>query len=512
MPEASGKAATLAKRIGLIAGPVAALLCYLSLPDTYAGTDGREVILSHAARAALAMMVWMALWWMTEAVPIEATALLPVVAFPLLGVATLAKTTSAYGSDIVFLFLGGFILAAAIQRWGLDRRIAFLTLRVVGTKPDRIVGGLMGATAFLSMWVSNTATAAMMVPIAQSVIVLYRIPQAQGSASSDADERAHRNFALAILLSIAYAASIGGIGTIVGSPPNGIAVRFIEQTYGHDVSFVQWIAIALPVVIVFLPLAWLMLTKVLFRTDLPASEHGRDWVVRQWRALGPLNRGERITLVVFSFTVAFWITRPLLTQWTVGGITPFAGLSDAGIAVAAALVLFLVPVDRKAGSFAMDWRTAQTLPWGVLILFGGGLALAGAIEATGVAGFIGSQARTLGGWPVWAVLLVVVAATIFLSEVTSNTAQVATMIPLLAAMAAGLGVDPLLLIVSCTLAASCAFMLPVGTPPNAIVFGTGLVTIPQMCKAGFWLNLIGIALITLLSALFLPFVLGRVTI
>lgn len=509
MPEASSKTAALAKRIGLIAGPLAAVLCYLLLPDTYIDTEGRELVLSHAARAALAMMCWMALWWMTEAVPIEATALLPVVAFPLLGVATLGKTTAAYGSDIVFLFLGGFILAAAIQRWGLDRRIAFLTLRAVGTRPDRIVGGLMVATAFLSMWVSNTATAAMMVPIAQSIIALYRAPRQAGDGGLD-DDRAQRNFALAMLLAIAYAASIGGLGTIVGSPPNGIAVRFIEQTYGREVSFVQWLVIALPVVVVFLPLAWLMLTRILFRSDLRESEHGRDWVVQQWRALGPLNRGERITLVVFLGTVVLWITRPLLSQWAIGGRMPLSGLSDAGIAVAAALVLFLVPVDRRAGSFAMDWRTAQTLPWGVLILFGGGLALAGAIEATGVAGFIGSQARSLGGWPVWAVLLAVVAATVFLSEVTSNTAQVATMIPLLAAMAAGFGVDPLLLIVSCTLAASCAFMLPVGTPPNAIVFGTGLVTIPQMCKAGLWLNLLGIAIITALSALVLPVVLGRV--
>lgn len=510
MPEAASKTAALAKRIGLIAGPVAALLCYLLLPDTYIGTEGRELMLGHAARAALAMMCWMALWWMTEAVPIEATALLPVVAFPLLGVATLGTTTAAYGSDIVFLFLGGFILAAAIQRWGLDRRIAFLTLRVVGTRPDRIVGGLMVATAFLSMWVSNTATAAMMVPIAQSVIALYRTPGTQQGEGGLVDERAHRNFALAMLLAIAYVASIGGLGTIFGSPPNGIAVRFIEQTYGREVSFVQWLVIALPVVIVFLPLAWLLLTRILFRSDLRESEHGRDWVVQQWRALGPLNRGERITLVVFLFTVGLWMTRPLLTQWSIGGLLPLAGLSDAGIAVAAALAFFLAPVDRKAGAFAMDWRTAQTLPWGVLILFGGGLALAGAIEATGVAGFMGSQARGLGGWPVWAVLLAVVAATVFLSEVTSNTAQVATMIPLLAAMAGGFGLDPLLLIVSCTLAASCAFMLPVGTPPNAIVFGTGLVTIPQMCKAGFWLNLLGIAIVTLLGALYLPFVLGRV--
>ena len=503
-------AVVIAKRLGLVAGPIVALLCYFWLPESYVGADGRVVPFGSSGRAGLAMMCWMAIWWMTEAVPIEVTALLPVVAFPLLGVASLATTTAAYGSDVVFLFLGGFILAAAIQRWGLDRRIAFLTLRLVGTKPDRIVGGLMAATAFVSMWVSNTATAAMMVPIAQSVIALYRTPGAETMERDAASERAQRNFALALLLSIAYAASIGGIGTIVGTPPNGIAVRFIEQTYGQQVSFAQWMVIGMPVVAIFLPLAWLLLTRILFRCDLGEIEHGRQWVEAQWRSLGPLSRGERITLVVFGLTVTLWITRPLLTRWTLGGAVPLAGLSDAGIVVAAALALFLVPVDRKAGTYAMDWRTAQTLPWGVLILFGGGLALAAAIEATGVADFIGSQARNLGGWPAWAVLLTVVATTVFLSEVTSNTAQVATMIPLLAAMAPALGVDALLLVVACTLAASSAFMMPVGTPPNAIVFGTGLVTIPQMCKAGFWLNLIGIAIITLLAYAFLPMALGLV--
>jgi sodium-dependent dicarboxylate transporter 2/3/5 len=506
MAEKRVDATLIAQRIGLVAGPVVALLCYLWLPQSYVGAHGSTVAFEPAGRAALAMMCWMALWWMTEAIPIEATALVPVVAFPVLGVSSLAKTTAAYGSDIVFLFLGGFILAAAIQRWGLDRRIAFLTLRLVGTKPDRIVAGLMAATAFTSMWVSNTATAAMMVPIAQSVIVLHRA----GGEGGEAGERASRNFALGLLLSIAYAASIGGIGTIVGSPPNGIAVRFIEQTYGQQVSFAQWMAIGMPVVLVFLPLAWLLLTRVLFPSSFGEIERGREWVAAQWRSLGPLGRGERITLVVFSLTVLLWITRPLLVRWKVGAAAPFSGLSDAGIVVAAALALFLLPVDRKARTYAMDWPTAKSLPWGVLILFGGGLSLAAAIEANGVADFIGSQARVLGGWPVWAVLVAVVASTVFLSEVTSNTAQVATMIPLLAAMAPALGVDPWLLVVACTIAASCAFMLPVGTPPNAIVFGTGVVTIPQMCRAGFWLNVIGIVIVTVLAYTILPAILGIV--
>lgn len=492
--------AATVRRLGRWGGPLAAAICYALLPDSYMVADGGMHTLSSAGRAALAMMCWMAVWWMTEAVPIEATSLLPVVAFPLLGIAALGTTTAAYGSDVVFLFLGGFVLAAAIQRWGLDRRIAFATLRIVGDHPGRIVGGMMAATAFVSMWVSNTATAAMMVPIAQSVIALYATPPHPGQAV----DSEHRNFALALLLAIAYSASIGGVGTIVGSPPNGIAVRFIEQTYGRSVSFFDWLAIGMPVVVVFLPLAWWLLTRVLFRFRLVAALQGREWIASQWRSLGPLSRGERATLWVFGATVLLWITRPLLVGWEVNGVRPLQGLTDAGIAIAAALALFMLPVERNGGRYAMDWRTAQSLPWGVLVLFGGGLALAAAIESTGVAHFLGSQARGLEGWPLWAVLIAAVAASTFLSEVTSNTAQVATMIPILAALAPVLGIDAMTLVVACTLASSLAFMLPVGTPPNAIVFGTGQVTMPQMCKAGFLLNLIGVAIIVGFAYLALP--------
>ncbi len=270
MPEADHDVAVIVRRVGRWGGPLAAVVCYALLPESYVAADGATHALSTSGRAALAMTCWMALWWMTEAVPIEATALLPVVAFPLLGIASLGKTTAAYGSDVVFLFLGGFVLAAAIQRWGLDRRIAFATLRMVGDRPTRIIAGMMAATAFMSMWVSNTATAAMMVPIAQSVIALYTKPAA-AAGGIDPD---HRNFALALLLAIAYSASIGGVGTIVGSPPNGIAVRFIEQTYGRSVSFFEWLAIGLPVVVVFLPLAGWLLTRVLFRFRLSAAPKG----------------------------------------------------------------------------------------------------------------------------------------------------------------------------------------------------------------------------------------------
>jgi sodium-dependent dicarboxylate transporter 2/3/5 len=491
------------RRIGLVAGPVLALILYFALPGDYADATGKLVPLAHPARATLAMLVWMATWWMTEAVEIEVTSLLPIAAFPLLGIMTLGKTTANYGADVIYLFFGGFVLALAIQRWGLDRRIAFLTLRFVGTRPAAIVGGIMGATAFVSMWVSNTATAAMMVPIALSIVDLSllrrtgrTLKEHGGIPQEDIDDR---NLALSLLLGVAYSASIGGVGTIIGSPPNGIFVRFFQQTYGVEISFTQWMLVGIPTMLLFLPLAWLLNTRVLFPTKIREIEGGRAWVADEIAKLGPLNRGERGTLAVFAVTVFCWVFRPLLAGIELGGVAPLAHLSDTGIAVAAAIALFIIPVDRPKGIFITDWETAVKLPWGVLILFGGGLALAAATEANGVAQFIGSLARGFSGWPVLAVVFTVIALMVFMSELTSNTAQVATMLPILAALAPVLGVPPALLLLPATIAASCAFMMPVGTPPNAIVFGTGLVRMPQMIKAGFWLNVSGIFLITAIT-------------
>lgn len=467
----------------------------------------------HAGRATLAIMAWMALWWVTEAVHISVTALLPIAVFPVLGVASIDAAAAPYASSVIFLFLGGFVVAAAIQRWDLDKRIAYGTLSLVGTRADRVVGGFMIATALLSMWVSNTATTAMMVPIALAVINLVLTQRTGGGLAEHGGipgrDTVHRNFSLALLLSIAYSASIGGIGTIIGSPPNGILVRFMAQTYEREVSFVEWMSIGLPVVVLLLPVAWLLLTKVLFRSGIGEIEGGRSWVRCELRALGPLSGGERATLAVFAAMVVLWVTRPLLAALNIGGVTPFAGLSDAGVAVLAAIALFVIPVDRKQGIRAMDWATARRLPWDVLILFGGGLSLAAAIQANGVADLLGAVTQGLGGWPVLAVVLAIAALTTFTSELTSNTAQVATMLPLLAAIAPGLDVHPVLLLIPCTLAASAAFMMPVGTPPNAIVFGTGLVTIPQMCKAGFWLNLCGILIVTAVTYLIVAPLLAR---
>lgn len=501
------------RRIGLCGGPLGGLLCYWLLPLRYATGPDQWVEFTPAGRATLALMVWMAGWWLTEAVDVEATALLPIVVFPLVGIAPLSEVLSPYATDVIFLFMGGFIIGLAIQRWGLDRRIAFSILRLVGARPGAIVGGFMAVTAFLSMWVSNTACTAMMVPIALSVVdLVLRTRTGVGLKESNGipqDRIPERNFATGLLLCVAYAASIGGLATIIGSPPNGIAVRYIEQTFGKDVSFLDWALVGAPFTLVFLPITWLLVTRILFRADIGEIEGGREYFAEEYRKLGPLARGEKIVLTVFSVTALLWIFNPVLRTLSVAGIQPLAALSDAGISVLAAIALFVIPVDLTSGTRAMNWATAAKLPWGVLMLFGGGLTLASAIEANGVSSFLGNSSRGLAGLPPLVVLLAVVTMTVFLSELTSNTAQVATMVPVLGAMAPAIGMNPYVLIIACTLGSSCAFMMPVGTPPNAIVFGTGLVRLPQMMRAGFWLNLAGILLITALVALYFTTLLGH---
>jgi sodium-dependent dicarboxylate transporter 2/3/5 len=343
----------------------------------------------------------------------------------------------------------------------------------------------------------------MMLPIALSVInlVLVRSPDhaTEVERNETGDDAAARNFSVCMLLGVAYAASIGGIGTLIGTPPNLFLASFIESQFGREVSFVRWMAVGVPFVVVFLPIVWLLNTRVLFPVRLRAIEGGREFIVESARGLGRMRKGEWVTLVVFSMAAGSWIFRPLLERVSVAGGHPLQGLTDTGIAMMAAMVLFVVPVDYKSRSFAMNWETAVRLPWGVLLLFGGGLSLAASIERNGVGEFIGSRVAGFGGLPAVALVVVVTTIVIFLTELTSNTATTATFVPILAAVSPSLGVDPYLLIVPATIAASCAFMLPVATPPNALVFGSGHVRIDQMVRAGIWLNLIGIVLITAIS-------------
>ncbi len=493
--------------IGLIAGPLCAILFYGLLPHAYTNGAGDVVAFSDAGRVTAALAAWMAIWWMTEAVELYATALLPLVALPLTGAAGLREAAAPYAHELIFLFMGGFLIALAMQRWGLHRRMALRALRAAGDRPAGIVACFMGVTAFFSLWVSNTATAVMMLPIALSIIALVERekPESVGTGAGSGSENggsgsgALSPFALCLLLGIAYAASIGGIGTIIGTPPNVFLASFIQSNLGEEISFVRWMGVGLPLVAVFLPLTWLMLTRVLYPVRAVRIAGSRAVTEKACQELGAMSRGERVVLAVFLLAALSWIARPALVQVQVADLRPLAGLSDPVIAMAAALALFVVPVDVKRRVFAMNWETAVKLPWGILLLFGGGLSLAAAIRNTGVGEYIGHQLAFLSGIPALLLVMAVVALVIFLTELTSNTATTATLIPILAALTPVFDLHPYMLIVPAAIAASCAFMLPVATPPNAIIFGSGHVTIQQMIRAGFWLNLIGVVLITLLA-------------
>lgn len=495
--------------IGLIAGPLLCFLTVLLLPHHYRESAGALVEFAFAGRVTLGVMVWMAVWWLTEPINISATALLPLVLLPILGAASLADAASPYSHPLVYLVMGGFLIALTMQKWRLDRRIALLTLNLVGSNPINMVGGIMLVTATLSAFVSNTATAAMMLPIALSIIELYK---------QDEHERAERrNFALCALLGLAYSASIGGISTIIGTGPNSFLVGFVDETIAHqyrgEISFASWLAIGLPLTAVFLPLVWLLLTRILYPLGSREIKGGRELIASELAHLGPVSRGELLTFMVFLMAAFLWTARPLLSKLQTTALTgqdlaPFAGLTDTGIAMLAVMILFVLPVDPARREFALDWETAVRLPWGILLLFGGGLSLSEAVQNTGVAEFIASQAMYLNGLPVLVLVLLVTGSVIFLTELTSNVATTTTLLPILAALAPGLGVHPYLLIVPATMAASCAFMLPVATPPNAIVFGSGEIDIQEMARAGIWLNMIGIVLISAIALTIVPTAMG----
>ncbi|WP_017626767.1 SLC13 family permease [Nocardiopsis chromatogenes] len=522
--------------IGRLLGPGLALSAYFLIPA--------DPGLSGAARASLAVAILVAVWWMTEALPLAATSLVPLVALPLLGVLPSGDAAAAYGHPIVFLFLGGFVIALAMQKWNLHKRIALLTMRAIGTKPRQLLLGVMTATWFLSMWVSNTATTMMMLPIGVSVLAMVAAarsartaPQGDGAAAAsgtgaeagagaraDAGSRAEedpvaalsadkdtKNFSVAMMLGIAFAATIGGLATLIGSPPNLIMSGIMEESYGVHIGFADWMKLGVPLSAVFLITAWAFLTRVAYPTRLGDVMGGKQVIQEELDGLGPMSRGEWTVLAVFVSTALLWVFKDQLSGW--GALTsalPFiANLDDTTIALAAALALFLIPVSAKKGVAAMDWRTAQNgVPWGVLLLFGGGLCLAKAVQDTGLSEWIGGKMGGLGALPVILLVAAVCLIILLLTELTSNTATATTFLPVLAAVAVGIGVDPMLLMVPAALAATCSFMLPVGTPPNAIVFGSGYVTMPQMIRAGLWLNLIGVVLITAMSMLLGGWALG----
>ena len=473
--------------IGFGVGLVLAALVFLVMPAD----------VEHNARLTAAVAVLMAVWWMTEAIPIPATSLIPLIAFPALGQdIEIGAVGASYGNDIIFLFMGGFILALAMQRWDLHRRIALVTVRAMGTKPGGVVAGFMIATGFLSMWVSNTATAVMMIPIGVSVLTLVvaadrsnPVQESSDPTSADVKEAVVKsNFGTALMLGIAYAASVGSLGTLIGTPPNALLAGYMADAHGVTIGFGQWMLVGLPLSLVMLVIVWFLLTRILFKAEITEIPGGRKLINEELSKLGRMNSGEIRVLVIFVLAAASWITIPLA----------FEGLiSDAGIAMVAALLLFLLPAGAARGVRLLDWDSAVKLPWGVLLLFGGGLALSAQFSDSGLADWIGEQVSGLSGIPIWLLVAIMAMAILFLTELTSNTATAATFLPVAGGVAIGVGIDPMMLAIPVALAATCAFMLPVATPPNAIAFGSGYVTIGQMVKGGLYLNLIGIVLITL---------------
>ena len=438
-----------------------------------------------AAWRVAAVAVLMAVWWVTEALPVPATALVPLAAFPLTGVMPMTDAAAPYAHPLIFLFLGGFLIALAMERWNLHRRIALSVLTRVGTRPAALVGGFMVGAAGLSMWVSNTATTVMMLPIALSVIGLLR-GEDVGDMSADED----RNFALTLLLGIAYGASIGGLGTLIGTPPNALLAAYLDKTYGIAVGFGQWMLVGIPLVVVMLPAAWIVLTRFAYPVARRPIAGAQSVIAGELKALGRLSREEACVAAVFAATALLWMLRPVLND-ALPGLT----LSDPMIALVGALFLFVIPADLRQGVFLLDWEMAKRLPWGVLILFGGGLSLASAIDGSGLAAWISEALAAGSGWPLVVLVATVAAVVLLLTEITSNTATASVFLPLAGSLAVSIAVDPFVLLVPVALAASCAFMMPVATPPNAIIFGSGYITIPEMARAGLALNVLAVVAI-----------------
>ncbi len=487
MGEAEGKPIPLTKWIGFFGGLLVFVLMLFSSPPENLSLAGWRT-------AAVALL--MATWWVTEVIPIFATALIPLVLFPILDITDIDAAAAPYADPMIYLFLGGFIIAIAMKRWDLHRRIALGIISFIGAKPRNIIAGFIVSSAFMSMWVSNTAATMMMLPIGLSVIQLTK------TGTQDPDKlRQNRNFALALMLGIAYAANVGGLGTVIGTPTNALMIAFVNDAYNMEITFAQWMGLGVPVVILGLPIIFYTLTSIVFPVRLKTVPGGREYIDDEMKRLGTISRPEMIVGSVFVLVALLWIGRPLLEP-----IIP--GLSDASIAIFGALLLFLIPVNLDKSVFIMRWKDAEEVPWGVLILFGGGLSLAGAIQKTGLAEWVGGYFSILGGWPVILTIFVIAIIIIMFTELASNSATAAAFLPVIASVAIGIGQDPLLFAIPITMVASCAFMLPVATPPNAIVYGSGVMNIPQMVRAGLVLNLFFAMLITLLTYFLFTLFLG----
>lgn len=494
--EESGKG----RMVGFFLGPILfAIMMLLPAPE------GMKI---EAWRVA-AVTVLMAVWWISEAIPIPATSLMPIALFPLLGIMKSKAATAPYANHLIYLFMGGFFLAVTMERWNLHRRVALHTIRAVGTSPGRMIMGFMIATAFLSMWVSNTATTMMMVPIGLAVI-----QQATGFDSKTlracATTGPESNFGKCLMLGIAYAASMGGVATIIGTPPNTIMVGMVEKMFGVEIGFGQWMMFGVPLSIAMIAISWVILTKFLFPMGNMKIAGGDAIIKEEISRLGVMSSEEKKIVVVGGFVAAFWLARGFMKKapFILDLMPNFGYIHDATIGILGALILFAIPTNFKKGEFLLDWKTAVKIPWDVILLFGGGLAIANGFAKTGLATYIASQLGGLEGTSIIVFVAVVVLITIFLTEITSNTATATLLVPIMGSAAIAMGVHPYATIIGACVAASFAFMLPVATPPNAVVFGSGCISIKQMAKAGLWLNILGTILITAFVVYLLPVIWG----
>lgn len=469
----SEKLQAIVRQVGFWAGPLSFILLYfLAHPK---GMDPQAV-------AVMAVTVWIAIWWISESVPLPVTSLLPIILFPLLHITDLSTTTSAYGHPLVFLYIGGFLLAIAIEKTGLHNRIAINIIHGMGTKLHMIILGFMLATGFLSMWISNTATAVMMLPIGLAII----------SVASDKEDESIIRFRKALMLAIAYAASIGGVATLIGTPPNIVLAGVVKDMYGTEISFLQWFMIGFPLALVLLVFCWWYLTRIGFPLGTATLPGGREEMERRLSGLGSISTAEKRVTIIFLAVAIAWIIRSFILDKLI------PGLDDTIIAMIGGVVLFLIPWGKQHQGNILVWGDAIKLPWGIILLFGGGLALAEGFESSGLAAWIGERMTGLSVMGIFLMILLTVAIVNFLTEFTSNLATVTMILPVVAPIALSAGIHPYLLMVGATLAASCGFMMPAGTPPNAIAFGSGYLKIWDMVRTGFILNVISILLITCL--------------
>ncbi len=476
----------LSRQVGLVLGPLFFILILIILPENFIAPHAYKVI---------AVAAWMLTWWIMEAAPTAITALLPLALFPALGVLTLDNASAPYANPSIFLFMGGFMIAIALEKHRLHERIAINLIKITGTSGNGIIFGFTLASGLISMWISNTATALMMLPIAISVIELLR---SQHLAEGKALTKGEQNFALGLMLSIGYAANLGGIGTIIGTPPNVVFTSAAREFYQHEISFVRWMGIGVPVSLLLMASCYFIMTRILFRNNLQKVAGTTMLIEQKLKDLGKIKYEEKLVLIIFSITSLLWIFQQLINS-----ALPTKIFNDTNIALAGGIFMFLVPIQWKEYKFILHWDDMQRLPWGILLLFGGGLCLARGMENAGIVSAIGQGIASQNNLPMWALVLVLLTISVFLTEFMSNVALVTIFIPVVFGIANGLGLDPYILAVPVTIASSCAFMFPISTPPNAIVFSSGHIKMKDMMRAGALLNIISIGIILLLSLTFL---------